>query len=242
MRPPSISILTATFNAQAQLTGLIDSLRAQTDADFEWIVADGGSSDGTLEMLEQTRDLNLTVQSRRDFGIYDALNRAIETATGDYYLVLGADDRLSMDAVQRFRREAVIAGADFVTADVRAGPHVLRTREGQVWRYGLNGLISAHSVGTMIRRSLHEHHGLYSRRFPIAADQLFVMQACAGGASRHIVDGFIAGEFGLGGISSQDAIGTATEFFRVQLMTGGNRVVQFGLLCARILKALSRGQ
>jgi glycosyltransferase involved in cell wall biosynthesis len=235
---PSISILTATYNAQGQLFGLIDSLRAQTDADFEWVVADGASSDGTLDILNQARDLNPIVSSCRDFGIYDALNRALDHATGDYYLVLGADDRPSIDAVERLRHEAAVTRADFVTAEVRAGEHVLRTREGQVWRYGLNGLISAHSVGTLIRRSLHERHGRYSRRFPIAADQLFVTQACAAGASRHVVHGFIAGDFGLGGVSSRDAIGTATEFFRVQLLTGGNWLIQLALLCARILKAI----
>ena len=242
MERPSLSILTATYNAQEQLPGLVESLRAQTDAGFEWVVADGGSTDGTLEILDAAADIHPVVSSRPDFGIYDALNRALAQATGDYYLVLGADDRLSADAVERFRREAAISNADFVTGEVLAGEHVLRTREGQAWRYGLNGLVSAHSVGTLIRRSLHDRHGHYSRRFPIAADQLFIAQACAAGASRHVVHGFIAGRFGLGGVSNQDAIGTATEFFRVQLMTGGNRVVQFGLLCARILKFLFRGR
>ncbi|MDQ6966765.1 MAG: glycosyltransferase, partial [Mariprofundaceae bacterium] len=98
-----ISIVTATFNAEQVLPSLIDSLRNQTDMNFEWVVADGASTDGTLDILQGIKDLNVHVSSQSDFGIYDAMNRALRLSTGDFYIVAGADDRFESDAIANFR-------------------------------------------------------------------------------------------------------------------------------------------
>src|SRR5574343_103309 len=86
---PSISIITVTFNAAAHLPTLIDSLRNQSDRGFEWIVVDGASTDKTVDLLEASGIVTTWI-SEPDFGIYDALNKAIRLSTGEYYLVLGA--------------------------------------------------------------------------------------------------------------------------------------------------------
>lgn len=69
-----LSVITATYNAIEYLPSLIECLRKQEDQDFEWVVADGASTDGTLELLESITDLNIVITSQEDFGIYDALN------------------------------------------------------------------------------------------------------------------------------------------------------------------------
>jgi glycosyltransferase involved in cell wall biosynthesis len=68
-----ISIITATFNAASHLPDLVSCLRNQTYKNFEWVVADGGSTDDTLNILRTTKDLNVVLSSQPDFGIYDAL-------------------------------------------------------------------------------------------------------------------------------------------------------------------------
>lgn len=98
---PDITVITATYNASKVLPGLIDSLRSQTDQDFEWIVVDGASTDGTVELVEAAGDVVTRWVSEPDFGIYHALNKALGLATGEYYLVLGADDRLRTEGVAR---------------------------------------------------------------------------------------------------------------------------------------------
>lgn len=71
-----LSIITATFNTSECLPRLIDSLKLQSDPDFEWIVADGGSTDKTLALVhDAAKTLNVKVDSRSDFGIYDTLNK-----------------------------------------------------------------------------------------------------------------------------------------------------------------------
>jgi glycosyltransferase involved in cell wall biosynthesis len=217
------------------LPTLIASLRAQKDKDFEWIVADGGSTDGTLALLASVEDLKIIVSTQSDFGIYDALNRAINLTTSEYYIVMGADDCLFPDAIHDFRQAAIHSRADIVTAEVLIGDLIVRTREGQAWRFGHSGFISAHSVGTIFRKSLHEKFGFYSRKFPIAADQLFVMQSCQGGASRHVAK-FVSGKFGTSGISTSDYLGNILEFFRVQIICRENKFVQLLLLWLRLTR------
>lgn len=234
--PPTLSIITATLNAAEQLPGLIESLRAQSDRDFEWVVADGGSSDATLALLRSVADINIVVKSRPDFGTYDGLNRALQAASGDYYIVAGADDRLGTHAIANYRRAIADSGADIVAARARYGDRIMRVKHGPVWLHGQFALIAAHSVATAIRRDLHARFGYYTPRFPIAADQYFIIRACAAGAVRYEMD-FIAGAFGTDGVSSSDRIGNATEVFRVQVATGRSFFVQLLLLLLRLVRA-----
>lgn len=230
-----ISIVTATWNAQEVLPGLIESLRVQSDSDFEWVVADGASTDGTLALLRQATDLDPVTTSQADFGIYDALNRAIGMASGEFYIVAGADDRFAPDAIARFR-EAIESGEpDIVAARVSYAGRAMAVSPRPAWLLGHVAYIASHSLGTAFRKDLHLRHGLYSRKFPIAADQLFVMRAVEAGARRKVCD-FIAGEHGDAGVSSLDRVGNATEVFRVQLMLGRSRLVQTILLLLRLLR------
>ena len=233
---PTLSIISATYNAARHLPRLIDSLTKQSDLDFEWVVADGGSTDGTLALLsEASLTFRTVVDSRPDFGIYDALNRGVRMATGDYYLVLGADDLLAPDAVRLFRLHAAATGADIVTARIRSNDRVVGVRAPKPWLYGQFAHVSAHAVGTIFRRNLHDRVGFYSRSFPIAADQLFIKKAIRAGAKVSVAD-FIAGEFCQDGTSGTDIFGSLSEGLRVQLATGEWAPGQLAIFAVRVIK------
>jgi hypothetical protein len=159
----------------------------------------------------------------------------VRRCTSDYYLVIGADDRLAPDAVARYRRLAEDSGADIVTASVRDGDAIARPGRGQAWRRGHLAFVSQHAVGALFKRSLHDRFGFYSRSFPIAADQLFIKQAVQGGASVHAAPDFIAGDFSRAGVSSTQFAATLFEFARVQLRTEKSRSLQLLLFMARLL-------
>jgi len=231
-----ISIITATYNAAEHLPNLIASLRAQSFKNFEWIVADGFSADGTLEILSQVDDLTIIVDTRVDFGIYDALNRAIALSSGDYYLVVGADDILTPNSIESFYRSVEQSFPDFVSALVRTDSGFIISPEKKwKWFYSQRAYIGAHAVGTLIKKSLHDRFGFYSKEFPIAADQLFTKKACDSGAQIVYAD-FVAGVFSTSGVSSLDRAGLLTESFRVQLRTGECKFLQLLLLLARLIK------
>lgn len=233
---PRVSVITATYNVANDLPRLIESLHGQTDKDFEWVVADGASTDGSLRLLQSITGINIVISSQPDFGIYDALNRAIRISTGEYYIVAGADDFFAHDAIANFRREIERSGADIIAANVMYGSKCMRVKKGPAWLFGQFSFIAAHTLGTAFRKELHQTYGYYSRQYPIAADQYFVMKACLGGASHHAGE-FVAGEIGRGGVSSVDRVGNATEVFRVQLANGRSAFVQTLLLLIRLLRA-----
>lgn len=228
-----ISIITATLNAEACLPALIESLRKQTCTDFEWVVVDGASSDSTIELLSRTTDLNLVISSQPDFGIYDALNRGVKLASREYYLVVGADDHLAPDAVERFTATALATDADLVVFNVIAGRRVIDFSRRRRFGHRQRGF-AAHSVGTLIRKRLHVTHGYYSWKYPIAADRHFLERVRRGGAKVHF-EPRVAGSFGTVGVSSTDRLGSLVEAFRVAVETGGNKAVELLVFMVRFM-------
>lgn len=238
--PATLSIITATHNAAKALPQLISSLEKQTDKDFEWIVADGASTDETLQLIAtlqaSSSEFHIQLDSRPDFGIYDALNRGVAMASGEYYLVMGADDQLAPDAVQRYKEACSKSNADFVTAKVQFGRNVHGVRNCRMeWINRQFAHVSSHAVGTAIRTNLHARVGWYSRMLPIAADQLFILRAIHTG-SKVSEQSFCAGTFGMAGVSAADKLGTLVESFRVQVMVGHNLALELLLLNFRIFK------
>lgn len=238
--PVRISVITPTYNSAEPIVALIASLRAQSDRDFEWVVADGASSDETAHIVRSASDLNPVITSLQDFGIYDALNRGIKHSSGEYYIVAGADDVFAPDSIANFRASILQSSADIVVAVANHAKGRAYIKKGPSWLVAEKKYIANHSLATAFRRSLHMKYGLYSNRFPIAADSLFVLQSCEGGASRYIA-GFNAGTVGGGGVSYTDWAGSATELFRVQLILGCSVLPQILLLLLRILKGASPG-
>lgn len=242
MPDPTLSIITATFNAADYLPSLVESLRGQTDQEFQWVVIDGGSQDGTVTILENIDDLPLVYLSESDFGIYDALNKGVRLASGEYYLVVGADDILSKQAVADYRNLIRATGADILTAAVEIeGQGVISKPRGRPWLWGARAYVVSHAVGSAFRKTLHTRQeiGTYSRKYPLVADQLFIKRAVSAGA-RVVHGDFLAGRFGRAGVSSTDLAGGLTEFFRVQLETEPGRGLQIALFMLRFLRYLPR--
>lgn len=87
-----ISIITVSFNSQKTIEETIQSVLRQTHPDVEYIVIDGGSTDGTLDIIHRYKDKIAYVQSKKDNGIYDAMNQGVSKATGEVVGFLNADD------------------------------------------------------------------------------------------------------------------------------------------------------
>jgi len=111
---PLITIATVVRNGAATLDATIRSVAAQTFADMEYVVVDGRSTDGTLDILRQHETNITTWVSESDTGIYDAMNKALALARGRWLLFLGADDTLAApDVLERVAARLDDAGAVF---------------------------------------------------------------------------------------------------------------------------------
>lgn len=233
-KPTKLSVITATYNAEKFLPRLIKSLQEQVDKDFEWIISDGASSDKTLEILKNTGGINIKVISGEDFGIYDALNRGIKACNGEFYLVIGADDELYPNAIKDYKK-AIGDGVDIITAYIDTNNGKIEPNSGSKWLKGQFHYISGHAVGSIYRTSLHQKLGYYSRKFPIAADQLFVLTTANYGAKIKVIK-IVVGKFSNDGVSSIDTLGTLCEFYRVQITMGENKFLQTVLFILRLIK------
>lgn len=107
---PIITIITSTYNVARDLHWTIDSINNQTYLNVQWIVADGASDDGTVELLKQHSDVIDYWFSEPDTGIYDAWNKALEHIQGDWVQFIGAGDELfesqTLEKVAIYLRDA----------------------------------------------------------------------------------------------------------------------------------------
>lgn len=158
---PVVSIITVTYQAATTLPATIESLRSQRGAvpgtDFEWIVQDGASTDGTPEMALAGGIPCVSVVSDRDSGIYDAMNRGLRRAQGDYVMFLNAGDSLhdsdTLAAIVKAIREAdvkpgvVYGQTDIVDAERRyIGPRHLTAPERLTFKSFAEGMLVCHQA------------------------------------------------------------------------------------------------
>jgi glycosyltransferase involved in cell wall biosynthesis len=221
-----ISVITVTYNAESYLPILIESLRNQTDKDFEWVVVDGVSKDQTVTLISNASDVVTKWISEPDFGIFHAMNKAVSMVTGEYYLVLGADDYLLPHAIAKYKEYAKRLKPDIVTAKILIRGKVHKGEPNIPWIYGAHAYITEHSVGTLIKRSLHEKFGMYSNRFSVGADFYFLKIVCSDRDTSTCRADFVAGEYGTFGISSMDKAAGFCDYFRIQFETENYKVFQ----------------
>ena len=187
-RRPTFSIVTVVRNRVATLRDALDSLYSQSFADFEHVIQDAASSDGTLALLEAVVDPRKRMISERDHGIYDGLNRALARSTGEIIGLLHSDDFFANDAVlgdvaSRFEQ----SGADAVYGDLDYVAATDPQRIVRHWRAGeyapgllARGWMPPHPA-LFLRRSVIERWGNYDTTYQIAADYDAVLRYfCSG--------------------------------------------------------------
>lgn len=167
--PPRLSIVTVTWNAREHLAATLKSVLGQTFRDLEWLLIDGGSKDGTVAKAQELccrSWLEPKVVSEPDKGIYDAMNKGLDRAQGDYVLFLNAGDELvAPDTLERlFAQERV--------EDVLYAPLVLMRRgaffklvevpETLAWQDMLRGMVVSHQ-GILFARHVAPRYDLAFR-------------------------------------------------------------------------------
>jgi glycosyltransferase involved in cell wall biosynthesis len=234
---PLISVITATRNVAAVIPALHGSLSQQTYPKFEWVVADGVSNDGTLELLGDlaARSPWLRFFSEPDFGVYHALNKAVTAARGQYYVVAGADDLLDENALSQYA-EAAAGGADVVLARVRRNGKVIGGfYPRRAWIGTSRVFAGSHSVGMLIRTDLHQRFGLYSKHFPLLADVFFLKTLLRSGAVRLVSADFVAGTFAEGGLTTVNKLQSLAENWQIQMLTEPHPLLQTLLFFGKVV-------
>jgi len=172
-----ISIITAVYNNVRTISSCMESVLSQTHPDLEYIIVDGGSQDGTADVIRKYRKNIAKFVSEQDNGIYDALNKGIRMASGDVIGFLHADDLYADNTVI----ETVAANMALHDVDSCYGDliYVQKDNTRRTIRYwkscpykeGLfqRGWMPPHPT-FFVRRKVYEAHGVFDTSFRISAD------------------------------------------------------------------------
>lgn len=204
---PLVSIITVVFHARQDLPALIESVAQFKRNDVEFIVIDGGSCDGTCELLRQYDSVIDYWVSEPDKGIYDAMNKGIAAAHGTFLLHLNAGDRLTYIPAKELE-SAASRGVDVVAFRVLIdGKHEFHPARG----FALRLKNTLHHQGTFFRRAGFPIYDLSYRVFAdFDANQRLALQ----GAHIEIFKQVVASHSS-GGLSDVNNPANVSEYFRV---------------------------
>lgn len=169
---PKFSVITVTYNAGAVLEDTIQSVISQTYRHVEYIIVDGASKDGTLAVIERYKERIARVVSEPDKGLYDAMNKSMRLATGDYLCFLNAGDSFHEDDILQ---QMVHTLTGHSLPDVLYGETALVDKEGHfvrmrrlsapevlTWKSFKQGMLVCHQA-FFAKRSLAEPYDLQYR-------------------------------------------------------------------------------
>lgn len=175
----SVSIITVVLNDLEGLQRTWRSIQSQDCEDYEWVVIDGGSTDGTCDFLRSLRSSCVVWRSEGDRGLYDAMNKGTDQAQGRYVWYLNAGDEVAASRTLATIIGSLGADPDFVYGDAldrtvegrlllkRARPHA------RIWR----GMFTHHQAMVFRRTTID---GLrYLETYPVGADYAFVAEVLA---------------------------------------------------------------
>ena len=173
---PLISIITVTFNAGATLPATIKSVEEQTFRDFEYIIVDGKSRDNTLELARTCRVSDIRIKSESDNGIYDAMNKGIGMANGQYLIFLNAGDSFHApdtlqriaDAIRDNDAPGIVYGqTELVDSDRNLlGPRHLNAPEVLTYESFKDGMLVCHQAFVVLAKIAP----LYDLKYKLSAD------------------------------------------------------------------------
>ncbi|SRR5579883_145959 len=179
---PKVSVVTVNFNMADEIAGTLDSVLAQDYPNFESIVIDGGSSDGSREIIASYGDRLAHWVSEPDKNLYDGMNKGVRLASGDWVLFMNSGDQFADSGVL-----SAMFADDHADADVLYGHHVRRYPEQNIER-----VIRAEPPQVLPLRMHCAHQSLFMRR-KILLDRPFSLSLLAADYDA-ILDAYVSGK------------------------------------------------
>jgi glycosyltransferase involved in cell wall biosynthesis len=176
---PLVSIITVSLNSEDYIEEAVKSVLNQSYEKIEYIVVDGGSTDSTLQLLETYIDRIDILISEKDTGIYNAMNKGLHLASGDYVLFLNSDDWYRHDAVELLVNMAIHTGAQITHANAA----IINARglvTGRIEAFYddamyTRGATLRHET-MLVEKSIYEAVGGYDESYKIISDFLFMAE------------------------------------------------------------------
>ena len=201
------SVITPTLNPGPKLEATINSVLSQNDELFEFIIVDGGSTDETLSMIRKYGS-RIKWISKKDRGVYDAMNKGIRIARGDYLYFLGAGDHLRENILAKVEKELPDEPLTFVYGNV----YVVNIKSEYLGEFDDDKLAKLNICHQAIfyERTIFDVIGKYDLRYRLLADYAFNLKCFADKRIRRLYVDEVIADFEGGGIST----GTDMNFIK----------------------------
>lgn len=170
---PLVTIITVCWNSAKTIEQTFRSVADQTYKNIEYVVVDGNSTDGTVDLLRRHEDMIDYYVSEPDKGLYYAMNKGIELAQGDYILILNSDDWYVNDAVEALVAATSYSGCDFVSGlerYVNAEEKILNVSPVMNFDYSIYLRASIHHETMLVPRRIYDQIGPYNTDYRIVGD------------------------------------------------------------------------
>jgi glycosyltransferase involved in cell wall biosynthesis len=241
---PLLTLVTTVRNGEKTLGRTLDSVRAQGFPALEYIVADAGSTDGTLDLIRANADIVTYWQSERDRGISDGFNKGIALARGKYVLLLNADDWLSPEQLANGVETLERTGADFVFGDLiyhGADGQALHRIRGDADYAGIifSRMPALNHPTVIVRRSAYERFGLFDLTLRLAMDYELLLRLHSKGC-RGVYDARMTGHMSLAGASDRFSVHSLAEVRDITIHYGMAPLAAWSRFIFRIVKGHSR--
>lgn len=172
-----LSIITINYNNRNGLRETIESVISQTNKDFEWVIIDGGSTDGSKELIEQNSKSISYFVSESDTGIYQAMNKGIVASHGEYLLFLNSGDSLfEKDTIENVL--PLLSNVDIYVGKIQSIGKLNETIEEQS-DFSPEGVLNKLTFtwiphqASFFKRNVFEKYGIYREDMKIASDWWF---------------------------------------------------------------------
>lgn len=217
MFQPKLSIITIVYNNVRDIERTLQSVLNQTYSNIEYLVIDGASNDGTLEILKKYESRLSKLITEKDEGIYDAMNKGLAAATGDYVLFMNSGDELyAPDTVQKVFSTAEDADIYYGETEMYdENWQSLGRRRHQApakfnWKSFRFGMSVSHQA-IYIRRSLTE---AYDLQYQLSSDIDWVIRAAKKAKKIVRVEAYVA-KYLVGGMSKKRHVQSLKERFAI---------------------------
>ena len=242
MKNPKISIITVVKNNAKDLENCILSVLNQNYKNFEHIIIDGKSTDGTIDIIKKYNSKIYNWVSEEDHGLYDAMNKGINLATGDIIGILNSDDIFYENALYYVKEYfEKYSNIDFLFGTVEKYKLLFGYNPKKIyWSFGF---YTTHSVGFFIKRKSQKKLGYYNQKYKYSADydlfyRMIIKLKMVGMASKK---NEIFGKFNRGGLSSKiKFIDYLKENNQIRLDNGQNIIIVYLIFFIRLLKNLKK--
>jgi len=217
---PLVSIVSIVFNAESTLDQTIQSVLNQTYDNIEYIIIDGGSTDGTLDIIHKYNDKIAYWISEPDEGIGDAFNKGITTSTGDIIGMINADDWYDLNTVETIVNEYIRNGDYIYHAKLQYWDSVMKPY--YIFSGDDSGLLKRGTINhptVFVPRKIYETLGLFNTDFKNAMDYEWLIRAKLKGTPFYYIDKITA-NMRLDGTSDKKWMGNYIEIYKARKLHG----------------------